>query len=86
MEDTEPGQNFTGAIEFSQPWYIGADESHTGASYSLLTSRHNPWAGKIEDLRILNGECIYDKDFRPPKRLKRNTFSNADLTEMVVQT
>ncbi len=82
----DPGHNYTGVIELSQPWYIGGDESLTGASYPANTHRHNPWAGKIEDLRIINGECIYDKDFRPPKRLKRNTFSNADLTEMVVQT
>ena len=82
----DPGQTYTGVIELSQPWYIGGDESHTGASYPYNNHRHNPWAGKIEDLRIINGECIYDKDFRPPKRLKRNTFSNADLTEMVVQT
>ena len=81
----DPGQTYTGVIELSQPWYIGGDESLPPAQYSL-SSRHNPWAGKIEDLRIINGECIYDKDFRPPKRLKRNTFSNADLTEMVVQT
>ena len=79
----DPGQTYTGVIELSQPWYIGGDES---ISTSGLTHRHNPWAGKIEDLRIINGECIYDKDFRPPQRLKRNTFTSDDLTEMVVQT
>ena len=82
----DPGHNYTGVIEFSQPWYIGGDESLYNSLSGNLTIKNNPWAGKIEDLRIINGECIYDKDFRPPKRLKRNTFSNADLTEMVVQT
>lgn len=82
----DPGHIYTGAIEFSQPWYIGGDESLYNHLSGNLTIKNNPWAGKIEDFRIINGECIYDKDFRPPKRLKRNTFSNADLTEMVVQT
>ena len=82
----DPSQTYTGVIELSQPWYIGGDESLYNSLSGNLTIKNNPWAGKIEDLRIINGECIYDKDFRPPKRLKRNTFSNADLTEMVVQT
>jgi len=82
----DPGQNYTGAIEFSNPWYIGGDESLYNSLSGNLTIKNNPWAGKIEDLRIINGECIYDKDFRPPQRLKRNTFTSDDLTEMVVQT
>lgn len=83
--DNAHGFIYTGAIELSDPWYIGSDESHTGGAYPLI-SRHNPWAGKIEDLRIINGECIYEQDFRPPQRLKRNTFSSDDLTKMVGQS
>ena len=86
--DNAHGFIYTGAIEFSDPWYIGHDEtqynSYTGSQYGYL--KNNPWAGKIEDFRIINGECIYEYDFRPPQRLKRNTFISDDLTQMVTQS
>ena len=86
--DDAHGFTYTGAIEFSNPWYIGGDESlysnYSDPQYGYL--KNNPWAGKIEDFRIINGECIYEYDFRPPQRLKRNTFISDDLTQMVTQS
>ena len=86
--DDAHGFTYTGAIEFSNPWYIGGDESqydnYSDPQYGYL--KNNPWAGKIEDFRIINGECIYEQDFRPPQRLKRNTFISDDLTQMVTQS
>ena len=86
--DDAHGFTYTGAIEFSNPWYIGGDESlydsYSDPQYGYL--KNNPWAGKIEDFRIINGECIYEHDFRPPQRLKRNTFISDDLTQMVTQS
>ena len=42
VEDTEPGQNFTGAIEFSQPWYMSYSHTscpclHTDNSHLNIT-------------------------------------------------
>ena len=82
-EEQYPGKTYNGNIEFSNPWYIGVDASTAGAP---LNNRNNPWGGQMEDLRIINGECIYEDDFRPPQKLKRNTFSSDDLIEMVVKT